>query len=317
LSGVVKPRGLRVGSRLAVVSPASAAKAELVQAGVLCLAGMGYEVVVMPHTLERGPIYYAGTVEHRVGDLHEAFADPEVEGIVCTRGGWGSAELLPRLDAELVRANPKVFVGYSDHTSLHIWLARETGLVTFHGPMAAADFARKDGFDATSWCHAMGGDAGWSLGAMDGLRVLRGGVAEGRIAGGCLSIFAEGLGTKYGPLAATVEEPRILFLEDVGTKPYQWDRMLLHLRYAGMMEHVTGIVFGDMAKCVEAEEMPLLEQAIYHALRDFAGPVAMGLRSGHVDGANLTVPLGVRVRLDLREREVPRLDFLEGATVQL
>jgi muramoyltetrapeptide carboxypeptidase len=298
-----------------VVSPASAAKADRVQAGVECLEGLGYEVVVMPHALSRGPIYYAGTVEQRVGDLHAAFADTAIDGIVCTRGGWGSAELLPWLDAELVRANPKVFVGYSDHTSLHSWLARETGLVTFYGPMVAADFSRKDGFDAASWGHALGGDAGWSVGAGDGLRVLRGGVAEGRIAGGCLSILAEGLGTPYAARPATAGEPRILFLEDVGTKPYQWDRMLLHLRYAGMMEHVTGIVFGDMQQCVQPEEMPLLEQAVLHSLKDFAGPVAMGLRSGHVDGANVTLSLGVRVRLDLSERDVPRLEFLEGATV--
>jgi muramoyltetrapeptide carboxypeptidase len=279
-----------------------------------CLEGLGYEVVAMPHVLERGPIYYAGTAEQRVADLHAAFADPSIDGIVCTRGGWGSAELLPRLDAELIRANPKVFVGYSDHTSLHTFFARETGLVTFYGPMVAADFARKDGFDAASWGHALGGDAGWCVGAGDGLRVLRGGVAEGRIAGGCLSIFAEGLGTEYAARRATAEDPRILFLEDVGTKPYQWDRMLLHLRYAGMMEHVTGIVFGDMQQCVQAEEMPLLEQAIYHVLRDFEGPVAMGLRSGHVDGANVTVPLGVRVRLDLSDRDAPRLEFLENAS---
>jgi muramoyltetrapeptide carboxypeptidase len=311
---IVKPKGLRAGARLAVVSPASAAKAELVQAGVACLAGMGYEVVTMPHALDRGPIYYAGTAEQRVADLHAAFADKAVDGIVCTRGGWGSAELLPLLDAELVRANPKVFVGYSDHTSIHTFFARETGLVTFYGPMVAADFARKDGFDAASWRHAMSGDAGWCVGAAEGLRVLRGGVAEGRIAGGCLSIFAEGLGTAYTALRATAEEPRILFLEDVGTKPYQWDRMLLHLRYAGMMEHVTGIVLGDMQKCVAPEEMALLEQALLHALRDFEGPVAMGLRSGHVDGANVTVPLGVRVRLDLSERDVPRLEFLENAS---
>jgi muramoyltetrapeptide carboxypeptidase len=299
---------------VAVVSPASAAKAELVRAGVECLATMGYEVVTMPHALDRGPIYYAGTAEQRVADLHAAFADKAVDGIVCTRGGWGSAELLPLLDAELVRANPKVFVGYSDHTSLHTFFARETGLVTFYGPMVAADFARRDGFDAASWRHAMSGDAGWCVGAAEGLRVLRGGVAEGRIAGGCLSIYAEGLGTAYGPVAATAEEPRILFLEDVGTKPYQWDRMLLHLRYAWMMEGVTGIVFGDMAKNVAPEEMALLEQALLHALRDFAGPVAMGLRSGHVDGANVTVPLGVKVRLDCAERDVPRLEFLESAS---
>ena len=119
----------------------------------------------MPHALDCGPLYYAGTVEQRVGDLHAAFADTAIDGIVCTRGGWGSAELLPHLDAELVRANPKVFVGYSDHTALHVWLAREAGLVTFYGPMVAADFARAEGFDRASWGHALGGDAGWSLGA--------------------------------------------------------------------------------------------------------------------------------------------------------
>jgi muramoyltetrapeptide carboxypeptidase len=310
---ILKPLGLKAGATLAIVSPASAAKAELVQAGIDCLHGLGYRTVLMPHALDRGPIYYAGTAEQRAGDLLAAFADPEVDGIFCTRGGWGSAELLPHLDAALIRSNPKIFVGYSDHTSLHLWLAREAGLVTFYAPMVAADFARPEGFDAASWQHTFSGDSEWSLGTADGLRVLRAGVAEGRLVGGCLSIFAEALGTPYAALPASAEQPRVLFLEDIGTKPYQWDRMLLHLRYAGMLEHVPGIVFGDMRQCVAAEEMPLLEQAILHALRDFKGPIAIGLRSGHVDTPNITVPLGVRVRLDLNERENPRIDFLEAA----
>jgi muramoyltetrapeptide carboxypeptidase len=204
-------------------------------------------------------------------------------------------------------------VGYSDHTSLHVWLAREAGLVTFYGPMAAADFARAQGFDHASWTHAMSGDSEWSLTASDGLRVLRAGVAEGTLAGGCLSILAESLGTPYAMLPASAEEPRILYLEDIGTKPYQWDRMLLHLRYAGLLEHVSGIVFGDMRQCVAAEDEALLEAAILYSLRDFAGPVAIGLRSGHVDGANLTVPLGVRVRLETGAAGNPRMDFLESA----
>jgi len=248
-----------------------------------------------------------------VDDLHAAFADPGIDGILCTRGGWGSAELLPHLDAGLIRTNPKVFAGYSDHTSLHLWLAREANLVTFHAPMVAADFARPDGFDAASWRHTFSGDAAWSLKASDGLRILRPGVAEGTLAGGCLAILAESLGTPYAPAPATADSARVFFLEDVGTKPYQWDRMLLHLRYAGVLEHVSGIVLGDMHKCVPPEEMPLLEQAILHALRDFTGPIAVGLRAGHVDGANITLPLGVRVRLDLNDRENPRMDFLEAA----
>ena len=309
----VKPAALRAGSTLAVVSPASATKPELVQAGMEALRGLGYRTKLMPHALDCGPLYYAGTVEQRVGDLHAAFADPAIDGIVCTRGGWGSAELLPHLDAELVRANPKVFVGYSDHTALHVWLAREAALVTFYGPMVAADFARAQGFDRASWGHAMGGDAGWALTASDGLRVLRAGVAEGTLAGGCLSILAEALGTPYAIQPASAEEPRILFLEDIGTKPYQWDRMLLHLHYAGLLEHVSGIVFGDMRQCVTAEELPMLEAAVLHALADFTGPIAIGLRSGHVEGANVTVPLGVRVRLELSTTGNPRMEFLEAA----
>jgi muramoyltetrapeptide carboxypeptidase len=278
-----------------------------------CLQGLGYRTKLMAHALDRGPLYYAGSAEERASDLMAAFADPAIDGILCTRGGWGSAELLPLLDARVVRANPKIFVGYSDHTSLHVWLAREAGLVTFYAPMVAADFARANGFDAASWQHAVGGSAVWSLGAADGLRVLRAGSAEGTIAGGCLSIFAEALGTPYAALAASADSPRVLFLEDIGTKPYQWDRMLLHLRYAGMLEQVSGIVLGDMLQCVGAAEQALLEGAILHALRDFAGPIAIGLRSGHVDTPNVTVPLGVRVRLDLSEADEPRLEFLEAA----
>jgi muramoyltetrapeptide carboxypeptidase len=159
----------------------------------------------------------------------------------------------------------------------------------------------------------MGGDEGWSLTASEGLRVLRAGTAEGTLAGGCLSILAESLGTPYSMLPASAEEPRILYLEDIGTKPYQWDRMLLHLRYAGLMEHVSGIVFGDMRQCVAKEDEAMLEAAILYSLRDFAGPIAIGLRSGHVDGANVTLPLGVRVRLEMEAAGNPRMDFLEAA----
>jgi muramoyltetrapeptide carboxypeptidase len=221
--------------------------------------------------------------------------------------------LLPHLDVDLIRANLKVFVGYSDHTSLHVWLARETGLVTFYAPMVAADFGRVDGFDVASWQHAFGGDREWSLTGSDGLRVLRSGVAEGTLAGGCLSIFTEALGTPYSALPASADAPRVLFLEDIGTKPYQWDRMLLHLRYAGMLEDVSGIVFGDMRQCVASAEEAAVDASILHALRDFEGPIAIGLRSGHVDTPNITLPLGVRVRLDLNERENPRIEFLEAA----
>jgi muramoyltetrapeptide carboxypeptidase len=287
--------GLKAGSRVAVVSPASAAKPELVESGVAGLRAFGYEPVVMPHALARGPMYYAGSAVERVADLHAAFGDTTIDGVICTRGGWGSAELLPLLDRELMRANPKVFVGYSDHTSLHVWFWNECGMPTFYAPMVAADWSRNDGVDERTWRAAVEGVRRWSVGEADGLKILRSGRAEGLLLGGCLSILAEGLGT---PWALRFDQPCVLFLEDIGTKPYQWDRMLQHLRYAGLMENVVGVVLGDMSANVEESEMELLTHACLHALRDFDGPIAMGLKSGHVSDGNRSLPLGARVTMD-------------------
>jgi muramoyltetrapeptide carboxypeptidase len=306
---LIKPKPLKPGSRIAIVSPASTPKPERVEAGMAHLRQLGYQPVLFPHALHPGPLYYAGTVEQRLADLHAAFADPTVDAILCTRGGWGSAELLPHLDAVLIRANPKLFLGYSDHTSLHLWLREHTGLITFYAPMCAADFSREDGVDLASWSHALTGGTDWSLGPADGLRLLKPGTAEGTLTGGCLSILVESLATPYAPPPSD----GILFLEDIGVKPYQWDRQLLHLRYAGMLDRIQGIVFGDMRQCVAAEDNDLLEAAILHALRDFPGPIAIGLRSGHVDGPSITLPLGVAARLDLTAEGNPRVDFLEAA----
>ena len=304
---MIKAKALKKGSRVAVVSPASTPKEDLVRAGMEALRAKGYEPVLYPSALARGPLYYAGTMEARLADLHAAFADDSIDGILCVRGGWGSAELLPHLNKKLIAAHPKVFVGYSDHTSLHCWLQNEVGLGTFYGPMVAADFSRADGVDVASWDAAIGGSAKWEVGKADGMRVLRAGTAEGVVLGGCISILVESLGTKY----AGKTQDSILFLEDIGTKPYQWDRLLLHLEYAGRMETVRGIVFGDMQQCVTVDEMELLEGALMHRLRDFAGPVAIGLRCGHVASGNVTLPLGVRARLMCGDGA--RLEFLEAA----
>jgi muramoyltetrapeptide carboxypeptidase len=252
----------------------------------------------MPHALARGPLYYAGTAQQRASDVERAFADPTIEGILCTRGGWGSAELLPLLDAELIRANPKVFAGYSDHTSVHTWLRNECGLATFYAPMVAADWPADDGVDQRTWraaLHAEAAEARWSVGAADGLRILQPGEAQGRLLGGCLSLLTESLGT---PWAFKIDEPCILFLEDINTKPYQWDRMIQHLRFAGLLRHVRGVVFGDTSANVEASEMALLEAACLHALGDFKGPVAMGLRCGHVHHENRSLALGAWITMN-------------------
>ena len=294
---------LSKGARVAVVSPASAARPELIARGVERLRAHGYQPVVMPHALRRGPLYYAGTAQERASDLHTAFADASIEAILCTRGGWGSAELLPLLDAGLIRSHAKAFVGYSDHTSLQTWLLQECGLMTFYGPMVAADWSHEGGEEAASWNAAMQGEA-YALGVADGLRILRPGSATGKLLGGCLALVEAGLGT---PWALRVEEPCILFLEDIGVKPYQWDRMLQHLRFAGVLQQVKGIVLGDMSANVDGGDLELLEAACLHALRDFEGPIAIGLRCGHVSMGNRTLVLGAQASLECETSPVLRV----------
>ena len=298
-----------------MVSPASTPKEPLVRLGMERLASLGYQPVLYPSALAAGPLYYAGDVAARVADLHAAFADPTIDGVICTRGGWGTAELLPHLNAELIKANPKPFLGFSDHTTLHLWFAQACGLHTFYAPMVSPDFARgnvlAEGVDLRSWRHALERTEPWSLDERNGLRVLRAGTtATGTLYGGCLTLLVESLGTPWA-----MEPPPgdiVLFVEEVGTKPYQWDRMMLHLRYAGVLDRVTGIVFGDMAQCVDdAKEEALLGQALLHNLRDFAGPIAIGLRSGHVNTPNVTLPLGVPVRLQCGDTAT--LEILEAA----
>jgi len=307
---LTKPNAVKAGATFGIVSPASAPIVEHVRAGAAALERQGYKTKIFPHALDRGPLYYAGTAADRAGDLHAAFADDDVDAVLCTRGGWGAAELLPLLDAELIRGNPKPFLGFSDVTTLHIWMRNEVERVSFQAPMAAAGWAKDGGVDLTSWSAALEGAESWAFGAESGLRVLRAGVAEGELHGGCLSIVAESLGTPWAARA----RGGVLMLEDVGVKPYQWDRMLVHLRQAGILENVTGVVFGDMAECVSAQELPLLEASLLYALRDFNGAIAIGLRSGHVAAGNITLPFGVRARLDCSDAGAPKLTFLEAAT---
>jgi muramoyltetrapeptide carboxypeptidase len=312
---VIKPKALRAGARVAVVSPASTPKEPLVRKGMERFASLGYQPVLYPSALASGPLYYAGDVASRVADLHAAFRDDTIDAIICTRGGWGTAELLPHLDADLIKAHPKPFIGFSDHTSLHLWFAQACGLHTFYAPMISPDFARgdvlADGVDQRSWRHALERTEPWLLNEREGMRVLRAGDAvEGMLYGGCLALLVESLGTPYA--MTMLEGDIVLFVEEVGTKPYQWDRMMLHLRYAGLLDRVKGIVFGDMTQCADdPAEADLIEKALLYNLRDFAGPIAIGLQCGHVNAPNVSLPLGVRVRLQCSD--VASLQVMEAA----
>jgi muramoyltetrapeptide carboxypeptidase len=242
-----------------------------------------------------------------VSDLHAAFADSESQAVMSLRGGYGSNYILRGLDFELIRKHPKPFFAYSDLTGVQLRSLDELGLPAFHGPMAAADFYREDGVHLPSFYAALAGER-YGLGPSEGLRALKTGTARGILYGGCLSILVSLLGTPWEPAT----EGRLLFLEDTGAKPYQIDRMVWQLRHAGKLEGVTGIVFGEMLDCASPGMPPeFLEQVIASALDDFDGPIAIGLRSGHVSRGNVTLVFGVDA--ELRVSEEAELNLLETA----
>ncbi len=303
-----KPPALRAGDKVGIVAPASNIKREMLERGCAALRRAGYEPFYFDSILERD-LYFAGPVERRVRELEEMFERGDVRAIICARGGYGSNYLLSALDLKKIAAHPKIFVGYSDLTSLLTCLADAAGFVTFHGPMVTKDFSADDGVDMPSWTAALTGKSDWEIGNNSGARALMRGEAEGVLYGGCLSILVASLGTPY----EIRTEGTILFLEDVAAKPFQIDRMLMQLKLAGKLNGVRGIVFGEMLDCRQnADQDYTLEEVVMRVVGDLKIPVAFGLRSGHVSRANITLPLGIRGRLEVGG-EV-KLRILESST---
>jgi len=304
----IKPPPLRRGDRVGIVAPASNIKRELLEAGRDGLRAAGYEPVYSPSILNRD-LYFAGSLDRRARELEEMFLRDDVRAVVCARGGYGSNYVLNAIDIRKIAAHPKIFVGYSDLSTLLTLFTDKAGLVTFHGPMVTKDFAIADGVDFVSWQSAVEGCSSWQLGPDSGAKPLAEGKAEGILYGGCLSLLVAALGTPYD----IQTDGSILFIEDVAAKPFQIDRMLMQMKLAGKLTNVYGIIFGEMMDCRQsADQDYTLEEVVLRVLGDLGIPIAFGLRSGHVSRANITLPIGVRAKLEVG-REVS-LTILEPAT---
>jgi len=291
-----KTRALRRGDSIGVCAPAGPVDEPRLDRGVAELERLGFPVRVTEGVLARKG-FTAGTVENRLRQLHGLFADPAVAAIACARGGAGTVQLLPHLDRDLLRRNPKPLLGYSDITLLHLEMER-LGLTSLHGPMVARELASGDtAYDLASLWHALTGEGEPYASGPDDLVALGGGSGEGVLRGGCLSLLAAAAGTPWA--LRRTDEPTILFVEDVDEKPYRLDRMLRQLRASGAFEGVRGVVFGDMKGCAPGfHEDYALEEVLLEALFGLDVPVALGLSSGHTAHPNVTLPLGVRARLE-------------------
>lgn len=304
----MKPQALTVGDRVGIIAPASDIKRDLLEKGAAGLRQRGYEPVYLPGILERD-LYFAGALERRLKEFEEFLERDDIAALICARGGYGSNYLLERLDFEKFIQHPKVIVGYSDNTSLLTAITDRCGLVTFHGPMVTKDFASPQGVELSSWTNAVTGAGAWNL-PVDKVQVLRPGRAQGRLYGGCLSLLVASLGTPF----EIHTDDTILFLEDIGAKPYQIDRMLMQLRLAGKFNRVRGFVFGEMLDCFQPGGQDYtLQQVIMRVLAGYDVPIIYGLSSGHVSGSNITLPIGVQAELDGSAKIT--LKILEAATL--
>ena len=306
-----KPRPLVPGDTIGLVSPSGPTRPggggptpENVARTRQRLHEVGFRTVVAPHAFDAHG-YLAGTDADRAADLQVMLENPAVQGVLCIRGGYGAHRLLDRLDYNAIGRRPKVFIGYSDITALHLALYTQCGFVTFHGPMTSA-LAQSDPHDYLELLRAVTRTE--PLGPLvnppgaPAIETLVPGVAEGQLIGGNAALLTGLLGTRFAPEARDFRG-KILFLEDIGDKLYRLDRKLAHLRLAGIFNEVAGIVVGECRYSPEPGDTLPLQTILKDHIVPLGKPAIYGLACGH--GAyHLTLPIGVRARLDAVERSL-------------
>jgi muramoyltetrapeptide carboxypeptidase len=303
---LLKPKPLAPGDTVALITPATYVS----NPDALQLARRTVEFLGLKwkpgRNLGKRTGYLGGSVDERVADLHEAFLDPDVKAVFCTRGGYGSAMLLDRIDFDLIRKHPKIFVGYSDITALHLGIHQKSKIVTFHGPMALAGFPdftlehfKRAIFDARPLGVLSNPPEERVIRPKHPTRTLRSGTASGALIGGNLTLVAAAMGTPW----EIQTDGKLLFLEDVGEEPYSMDRMLTQLRLAGKFRNIKGLILGECLDCRPREFRPGFESSfslgeVYdNVLGDLKVPIFSGLTIGHTED-QLTLPLGVHATLD-------------------
>jgi muramoyltetrapeptide carboxypeptidase len=305
-SALIRPKALRPGDTIGLITPAT----EVPDPDRLALAER--TITYFKLRLKRGRNVgkrfgnYRESIAARLDDLHAMFRDPEVKAIFCIRGGYASAHLLDSIDYDLIRRNPKIFLGYSDITAMHLALQKSARLVTFHGPIVLSRFTnytqqhfRKALFETTPLGKVTNPPDSDPLRPIHALRTIRPGVASGTLIGGNLSLISTTLGTPY----EIDTRGRILFLEDVEEQAYSLDRMLTQLRLAGKFDQAAGVIWGECSDCGPRAYQPSLVlpfsvgEVVDNLLGDLKIPVLSGLTIGHTTD-QLTLPLGVMATLD-------------------
>lgn len=310
-AGLRKVRPAGPGSRIRILAPASPFDRDVFEAGVQELRRLGFIPVYDDRVFEKQG-YVAGTAALRAAQLREAWQDPTVDAMMAVRGGYGSVQCLPMLRVEdLAVGAPAALIGYSDVTTLHSWLGCQAGVASIHGPMLDRKLsAGPEAYDTASFLGSLTSAPLGEL-APDGVETLRSGEAEGPLFGGTLSQLLGSLGT---PWAFDPPAGFVLFLDEVGERPYRLDRMLVQAAQSGLLARASAIVVGQLPKCDETGGTVTARSVVADALADYPGPVLFGFPSGHTTTALVTLPLGVHTRVIADA--TPRIVITESAVMR-
>ena len=305
---MIRLRRLRSGDRVALVAPASSFPPEEVEAGVAELARLGLEAVYDQTVFDKHR-FVAGTVETRVRAMVKAWEDPSIAALIAIRGGYGSAELLPFLDPAILTDARKALIGYSDITAI-LTLYQRNGMTAIHGPMVDRRLSKgPSAYDEASFRRVlMSGEPAGEMRPPQ-LETFNAGSATGILTGGTLTQLMASMGTPYefDPAHGSV-----LFIEDIGERPYRIHRMLTQAVQAGIFVNASAIVFGEFPGCDEPNGDPVIRDVLRDFMKEFRGPVLFNFPSGHTAGATWTLPFGVKA--EVIGGPSPLVRILESAT---
>jgi muramoyltetrapeptide carboxypeptidase len=293
---MIKPRALSPGDRLAIVAPASCFGRQEFSDGIAELERLGYIPVYDESVFARSRHgYVAGDPEVRAAAIQKAWRDPQIAGVIAVRGGYGSAQVLPLLDPREARQAAKPFIGYSDLTAMLTFLTMNCGMVAFHGPMLAGRLGRGEaGYDRTSFTAALSSREPMGELSPAGVEIVRRGEARGPMFGGTLTQLLASIGT---PFAFNPPDDYVLFLDEVGERPYRLDRMVTQLRQTGLLGRANSVVIGELPGCDEPSGSPAGRAVMADLFAEFPGPVVIGFPSGHTTAPAMTLPFGVACRV--------------------
>ena len=292
---MIKPKGLKFGDTIGLIAPASPVEEEKIKKSQRYLENLGFKVKLGKSCFSKYG-YLAGNDNIRSDDINKMFYDKDIQGIICARGGYGCLRILDKIDYSMIKKNPKIFMGYSDITSLHIALNQKSNLATFHGPMAASNMG--DGLDDLSRKSMFSAFKNRPIGCINNMQkeLIKGinsGSCSGKITGGNLSLITASLGTNY----EIDTRGKLLFIEEIGEAPYKIDRMLTQLKHSKKLHNCKGFILGDFNNCEAGGSSLTLMEIILDTLGNTYKPIVYNIKSGHCS-PNITIPLGIKSKID-------------------